>query len=166
MNLEKHMKYASKEDLAHLEILLSLNNLKDKYSYIYDIVCNQLDNIFQENNYCNFIDDKCIAQRNCKNISHDSMGCCYTFRNSKLTGFPVDTKLCTYLHNGKCTQNCISCKLYTCSYLKKQNIKFSPNDFFLIKVFFNGKQKSYIKSNFFKTRDEIIDNLVKMNSKL
>lgn len=166
MDFNKYLKKANTQDMIDLKTILSIPDLRHKYEYIYDLVCNKLDVEFSKNNYCDFKDNKCICQREAKNTAHNSMGCCYTFRNSKLTGFPVDTKLCIYLKNGSCTQNCITCKLFTCSYLKKQHIKFNPNDFFLIKVCFNRKQKSYIVSSFFKGRNEIIDNLIKMNSKL
>lgn len=166
MNIDKYLKNATVTDKKNLCTLLNIPDLRLKYEYIYDLVCEQLDKDFRKYNYCDFRNDKCICQRTSKKVAHDSMGCCYTFKNSKLTGFPVDTKLCKYLQNGSCSIQCISCKLFTCSYLKKNKIKFSPNDFFLIKVFFNRKQKSYIKNAFFTGRNEIIDNLLKMNTKL
>lgn len=166
MKSNKIIKNINEKNKLYLDYLLSIDDLRNKYIYIYDLVCKELDEKFEKNNYCDFQNNVCICQRNSKNRAHDSMGCCYTFRNSKLTGFPVDTKQCEYLVNGKCTQNSIACKLYTCSYLKRKKIKFEPNDFFLIKVFFNRKQKAYIKNAFFKSRDEIIDKLVKMNTKL
>lgn len=166
MRLNNFIKRLNEQDKAIVNNLLAIDNLKNKYIYIYDFVCEKLDKEFKEKNYCDFQDNMCICQRNSKNNAHNSMGCCYTFENSKLTGFPINTKLCPFLNNGSCSQSCIACKLHTCSYLKKQNIKFSPNDFILIKLFFNRKQKLYIQNAFFKSREEIIDKLVSLNTKL
>lgn len=166
MNLNKILKNVNEQDKLYLNHLLDIDNLRNKYIYIYDLVCEKLDEEFKKNNYCDFQNDVCLCQRNSKNRAHNSMGCCYTFRNSKITGFPVDTKLCKYLIDGKCTIQSIACKMHTCTYLKKQKIKFKPDDFFLVKLFFNRKQKSYIKNAYFQPRDKVINELLKMNTKL
>lgn len=156
------LKAISNKEKNEIENVKNIKELRKQYEYIYDHVCMELDYIFKKNNYCDFQNDKCICQREAKNCAHENMGCCYTYRNSRITGFPVDTKLCEFLVNGKCIQNCISCKLFTCSYLKRKNVKFKPNDFILIKVFFNRKQKSYIQDAFFKSKVEILNELIRL----
>ena len=58
---------------------------------------------------------------------------------------------------------CITCKLFTCNYLKRKGIKFYIDDF-IISDLFNKKQQLVLKSNFFKTEEEIIDKLIKTKS--
>ncbi len=51
---------------------LSYENVKERYNYIYDIVYNKINEIFKNNNICDFEDDKCIASREGKS-AHDTM---------------------------------------------------------------------------------------------
>lgn len=140
--------------------ILKMENFKEIYSYIYDTICDDLDEKFSQNNYCDFKNDKCIAQRTVK-TSHETMGCCYMHTYSKIMSMPIDLGLCKYLQNKKCSQKCITCKFFTCKYLKKQNIIFSLEDYEIFKYFFNNKQKKIINESFFKTKDEIITLLMK-----
>lgn len=51
---------------------------KQQYEYIYDTVCEYLDNQFCKGNICDFKNDQCIANRENK-TAHKDMGCCYSF---------------------------------------------------------------------------------------
>ena len=47
---------------------IEIEDLKEKYTFIYDSVFKQLDDIWSKKNYCNFCNNKCIATRMHKNI--------------------------------------------------------------------------------------------------
>ena len=96
------------------------------------------------------------------------MGCCYSFNYAKLLDFRLlkDVKLCQYMQNRTCATKNITCKLFTCKYLKEKNIKFDTHKILLLDCFFNKKQHDIIKSNFFRTREEILQKLQEKNHDL
>ena len=130
-----------------------ISNKEKRYSLIYDIVCDYLDNDFRDNNYCDFKDDVCVAKRNCES-KRSTMGCCYHFNKMGIFG---KINLCENLVDRACTIKCISCKLFTCDYIKK---KYRIKDIFLLDYFFNPIQKLIIKSNCFKTKEQIMKKLL------
>ncbi len=152
----------SMEDISILDILkIAMLEPKRQYEYIYDTVCQQLDKKFQENNYCEFKDNSCIANRNgytkdCK------MGCCYSFECVGMLNI-INRKQCIHLQNKHCDTTCIACKLYTCKYLREKGIYFDCNKILIIDCFLNKKQKEIIQKNFFKTREQILDKLLEKN---
>lgn len=129
-------------------------NIKDKrlrIIYIYDILCNYLDRDIENNNCCDFKNNKCIAVR-CGYYNKDSNnGCCYGKRRG----------VCKYISNNKCSTSNIACKLFTCKYLRDKNIKYDINKFNLINIFFNSFQKYIITSSVMIDKDSLIDELVK-----
>ena len=137
---------------------LNYENKRKIYEHIYEKICDYLDEEFNKNDYCNFINDKCIANRKNKS-KHNIMGCCYSFKYTK-TGKICDEKLCELLENKTCKDKCISCKIFTCKYLKSKKINFKITDFPLVKSSFNKKQIHILTSNFFKTKEEIISKLL------
>ena len=96
------------------------------------------------------------------------MGCCYSFNYAKLLDFRLlkDVKLCQYMQNRTCATKNITCKLFTCKYLKEKNIKFDTHKLLLLDCFFNKKQHDIIQSNFFRTREEILQKLQEKNHDL
>ena len=147
-----------KEELKKIK---NLKNFMKQYTLIYENVCDYLDNQFREKNICDFKNDKCIANRENK-TAHSIMGCCYSFEYCSLFSpqFIKNEHLCKYQQNRNCTTKCITCKLFTCKYLKEKGIKFDSHKLPLLECFFNKKQHSILTSNFFKTEEEIINNLV------
>lgn len=146
--------------------VIKICNIKDlyvQYQYIYDKVCEYLDKLFEINNYCDFKEDKCICQRKAKTL-HDKMGCCYTFEYSRFSHMPIDKGLCKYLKDKRCTEKCITCKMFTCGYLRKKGVKFKPEEIYLLRTFFNKKQIQYLKNAFFKKEIEIINRLIELKS--
>lgn len=140
--------------------ILRMESFEQIYSYIYDSICDDLDKKFEQSNYCDFKNDKCIAQRTVK-TAHKTMGCCYMHTYSKIMSMPIDLGLCKYLQDKKCSKKCITCDFFTCKYLKKKGIVFRLEDYEIFKYFFNKKQKKIINESFFKTKEEIIDLLMK-----
>lgn len=140
---------------------LLIDDIRVRYEFIYDTVCNQLDNNFALNNYCDFKCDKCTASR-AKKAVHETMGCCYSFDFSIWKGV-TNVQLCRYLVNNKCTINCMACKLFTCKYLKDKGINFKTTDIPLLACFFNKKQREILTANFFIDKPFIIDKLLEKN---
>lgn len=126
---------------------------RKKIEYIYDQVCEELDEEFAKNNYCDFKDDVCIEKRNCS--ERVTMGCCHKFKHPiTMNG---ELKECPYLVDRHCSTQCITCKLFTCDAIK---VKFKLKNIPLIECFFNPIQKLIVKTNFFTKREKIIDRLV------
>lgn len=152
-------KYVS-DILSSFEII-SKDNIVERYEYIYDKVCEYLDCEFSENNFCDFKNNSCIANRNGYS-SHSTMGCCYSFEYSKFWDptFIKNIHVCNHLDCKTCNTKCISCKLFTCEYLNRKNISFNVNNILLLDCFFDKKQLLIIKYNYFKKREEIISKLL------
>lgn len=143
------------------DFLLAVNaifypNRLQRYEYIYDTVCDYLDSYFYGKNLCDFQNNQCGEKRNTS--SH--IGCCHHFKIKWLGPF---TKLvpCEYLEKDyTCGAKCISCKLFTCDYLKKKEIQFKIKDILLLDVFFNPLQKYFIKYMVFTPKEKIIKRLM------
>lgn len=145
--------YDEKEIREKIQVVTASNikNIEDRYSYIYDVVCSFLDNEFNDNNICQFENNQCISVRNNGHCPESKNGCCYGTKRG----------LCKNFVDGRCIIKSISCKLFTCRYLRKNNIKYNINDIFLLKNFFNIKQKFIISNSIFKDKEEIMDLLLK-----
>lgn len=147
---------------------LFISNTNKRINYLYDTICDNLDKIWSVQNPCKFCNNQCVASRN-HMTSHKEDGCCYSFEYSKnpfSTSFLKNFHKCKYLGNDKhCTAQNISCKLFTCNYLKKKtSFNINMDDQILINTFFNKKQKLILKYNFFKTKEEIINKLQESNN--
>ena len=128
-------------------------NIKDKskkYSFIYDTVCDYIDKKYLECNYCDFKDDVCVFFRNHPKIMHKD-GCCYSDARGGL---------CENLKNHRCQIKSISCKLYSCEYLRNKKVYFKIKDIPLLKYFFNLKQKYILKYSFFKPKSYVMYKLM------
>lgn len=149
------------QDLIYSFSATFIKNKREQYEYIYDNVCSYLDNKFKENNYCDFKNNQCIENRQSRS-PHHSMGCCYSFDYAGLfdPGFTKNVQLCEHLNCKTCSTKCISCKIFTCKYLRDKGVHFYTNELLLLDCFFNNKQKLILKYNFFKTRDQIINKLL------
>lgn len=151
-----------KNNYFHNELISALyailkKDKKEMYEYIYDTVCDYLDNEFITKNACNFKDDKCGEKRN----TSCTVGCCRHYKNKILGPMPFNKLVvCEHLENKRCSAKCISCKLFTCDYLNKKGIKFKINDIFLLDTFFNLMQKYFIKISVYTPKDTIIKRLV------
>jgi len=139
-----------------------IKDRKKQIEFIYDTVCDMLDKKWAEYSPCEFCDNRCISSRN-NFMDREFDGCCHSFER-KLTKC-INKQPCRYLGEDKrCTTKNLSCKLFTCDYLKKSG-KFDTNyeDFLLLKMFFTKKEKLVIKYNFFKKREEVIEKLLEKN---
>ena len=124
-------------------------DLKKRYEFIYDYMCNYLDNNVCV--LCDFKNDKCIANRLKKSV-HEKDGCCY-FRKE---GF------CKYFDGKKCTNPNITCKLFMCKQAeKKLGFESRCKNYLLLDFFFNNVQKNILEHNYKKKKDYTIDLLLK-----
>ena len=126
---------------------MKIDSIKARYSLVYDEVCNYLDKDFLSNQYCDFQNNKCIAQRKHKlyPISRKD-GCCF-----------MEFRKCPNLENGRCTVQCIGCKLFSCKFLTKRGIGYWADEIVLLKAFFTREQRNYLVFNFYKTKEKILD---------
>ena len=136
-------------NLYHIEKALNIKNKKERYEYIYDVVCDYLDSNFYGKNLCEFKNNKCLGDRNKK--FEKSCGCC----NGR------DRGTCKYLVDGRCSIKCMACKLFTCPSLKKKGIKFRVRDIPLLKYFFSLRQKEVLAYTIFTPKDEVIEKLIR-----
>jgi hypothetical protein len=147
--------------VASIKAAYILDNSK-RIDFIYDTICDFLDNDFKKNNYCDFQKDKCIACR-LGVTEHERNGCCYSF---EVAGFFSMSMIknegpCRYLTDQGCSTRNISCKLVTCRYLQENGVMYSPYKFLLIRCFLSIKQIDVITYNFFTTKEEILNKLKK-----
>lgn len=140
--------------LFNIEQIINSKNVDERLNLIYDYVCDYLDNEIKNHNYCEFINGKCIFNRVNPN-KYSTNGCCY--HKSRGT--------CRFLVDSKCINKNVSCKFFMCSYLRKRGLKFNQNDIPQIKYFLNYRQREIIYSSFFKSKEEIINNLILMSKK-
>ena len=152
---EKNKKHV---DLKNAVTAIMQPTKHDMYNYIYDTVCDYLDNCFINENICNFEDNRCIAKRG----TTCTVGCCRHFKHKRIGPLLPKNNLvvCEYLKDKRCTAKCISCKLFTCGYLNKKGIAFKIKDIFLLDVFFNPIQKYYIKFKVFTPKEEIMKKMI------
>lgn len=152
--LENHQVDKDITDMIYMIHAINIKEMEERYSYIYDRVCQFLDQEFQEKNICQFEKNLCIGVRkHCQ--CHSEYGCCYGRKRG----------LCKNLVDNHCTIQAISCKLFTCSCLRKEKIEFKINDIVLLKYFFNPIQKYYIEYSLFKDKSEMIPLLLKYTKK-
>jgi len=151
------------EDIV--ERALGLDGARAQIESVYDSICEYLDAQFSKHNYCNFIGDKCIANREDGGASTtrermgNEMGCCHSFRHGAFMRIK-DLQVCKHLKDKKCQTKCISCKLHTCGFLKEKGIRFDISSFPDIEKIFNRKQIDVLNLNPFNTKEDIIDRLV------
>ena len=146
-NYSRDFKY--KDEAEMIEHTLNLKNKKDRYSYIYDVVCDYLDNLFINNNMCEFSEDKCFSNR-CKKFNK-TCGCCSNNKGEE----------CPYFDKDHCTIKCSGCKFYICPNLKKKKGPIRMKDVPLVNYFFNTRQKLVLRYTVFTPKEEIIDKLIK-----
>ena len=146
------------EDINNSIKAMQITNKDERNKFIYETVCNLLDKKWNHNFPCNFCNNRCIASRN-NYMDKEYNGCCYSF-DRKLFG-KVKKQQCIHLKDDKsCDTKNISCKLFTCNYLRKNKI-FSTKyeDYLLLRLFFNKKERLIIKYNFFRTEEEVLSKL-------
>lgn len=136
-----------------------IDNRDEKYEFIYNTICNQLDQKWINENPCKFENNICICERQYKNPREN--GCCYAFWYKNLGSQITGIHQCEHLHPTEhCRNSNITCKLYVCPYLKKHsNFRIKLGELIMVKIFFNKYQKIIIKNNFFIKKEELLKKL-------
>ena len=142
-----------KEDAYFLNTLYDLitmykmNNIKEKYSFAYNKVCDLLDEYFTKYNFCDFQNNYCARKRKLNGRYYKSTlqnGCCFT-----------KGRVCPFFINGMCTKRCIADKIFTCGYLRRQGIKFKASDFLLLKEILNIRGLYLVDNSLFHDEEEL-----------
>lgn len=126
---------------------------EDRINFIYDYMCDYLDQEFNEFNICDFKENKCSSRRElechrCKNPV--IYGCCYT-----------KGRVCSNLINNRCTIKSLSCKFFTCRYLERRGIKYRPWNYLIIRLFLNYRQMMIIDGALYTSKEIVINRLLK-----
>lgn len=126
----------------------NIKSPKKRISYIYDYLCNYIDEDMKKNNYCEFENGTCIANRLGYSI-HSKNGCCYIRKQG----------LCKHLTCNGCINPNISCKMYMCSYLNKVKkiSNYDTKKIYLTSCFFNNMDHNFFKRHYFITKKEFIN---------
>ncbi len=136
-------------DLYNLIKAYMIKDDYERYSYIYDIVCDELDRRFKLLNLCDFKSNICVRKRELIGKQDNSIlcyGCCYT-----------RGRACPNLKDGKCMVRNIACKFFTCNFLIKQGIQYRPKEFLLIKVFYNTRAIRIAENELFLSKKDMIN---------
>lgn len=134
--------------------IININSKEEQYEKIYEEVYSYLQRDFIANNYCDFKNNKCIAQRrftfypfNRKN------GCCFT-----------RIRTCPHLQKGgACNVECMACRLFSCPFLSKRGITYYANEIVLLKAFFNLKQRKHLVFDFYKSKTNVLKKILSCN---
>jgi hypothetical protein len=145
-NYDDNFKY--KDDFNNIEKALNIKDYKERLSFIYDVVCDYLDNLFINQNMCEFKDNKCYSNR-CKNFDKIN-GCCANNKNVN----------CKYFDKDHCTIKCSGCKFYICPNLKKKRGPIKMNDIFITKLL-SPRQKIVLRYTVFTPKEIIINKMLK-----
>lgn len=134
--------------------IINTNSAKEQLEKIYKEVYFYLKNDFVANSYCDFHNNKCVAQRHFRffplNIKN---GCCFT-----------RIKSCSHLQqDGSCNVECMACRLFSCPYLSKRGITYYASEFVLLKAFLNKKQRKHLVFDFYTPKGKVLSRISKFS---
>ncbi len=129
--------------------MLNLKSNDKRLDFVYDLVCEKMERDIARYNYCLFeSNNKCIAQRdNAKWPENKENGCCFEIGKKRE---------CQYLSNKSCRIKCVSCRVFTCKYLKDRGVDFDVRRNILVRYNLNLLQRAEFVWNFFETKEQII----------
>ena len=136
------------------KFLKALEQSSNRNKYIYDTVCNDLENNFLKFNFCNFKNNKCLSQRH-KNVFLNN----YPYTNTDGCCFKIIRKCQHNNKDGTCKVKCISCKLFICPYLSKRGIGYYASELLLLRAFYTPKQRGIYVNSFYESEDKILSKL-------
>ena len=120
--------------------IISALNIKNRYKrikFVIDKACNYIDDYYKNLNTCKFIECRCICHRN-KNLNYIN-GCC---------------RKCLYQSNKGCITKNVACKMFLCSYAKK-NINTIKYDDINILLLLNPFLRYLLKNDYFSKIEEV-----------
>lgn len=142
-----------KEDQLRKAIdIINTTSKEKQLEKIYEEVYSYLKEDFVANNYCDFSDNKCVAQRHFRAYPlNRKNGCCFT-----------RIRTCPHLQKGgSCKVECMACRLFSCPYLSKRGITYYASEFVLLKAFLTKKQRKHIVFDFYKPKAKILKKISK-----
>ena len=155
--LEKIKDPKINQKMKVVDKVLSITDKEARYSYLYDLICDYLDNEFKKKNICDFNCGICkrkkeLLKKNSQKENYKN-GCCYSY---------IKGKTCEHLLPDKsCDIKNIACKMFTCFYLRKQGHRYRLNNIYLGRYFFNYRQKFYMENTFFVDKDIVMKGILK-----
>ena len=155
--LEKRQENDINKKLKIVEKILKIRDKEERYSFLFDQICDYLDSEFLGKNICGFDCGLCLRRKELMKTNPNKEtylnGCCYSYRKGKL---------CEYLdpNKGGCQIKNIGCKLFTCYYLRKKGYRYHLKDIYLAKYFFNIRQKFYLENTFFVPKDVVMKGIL------
>lgn len=156
INNEKNISEVEKtKRIKVVENILKEKDIEKRYSKLYDMICDYLDNEFINKNICGFENNLCSRRKYMidKGIKKDTYlnGCCHSYK---------DGKDCEHLKNGRCSIKNIACKTFTCPYLKLKGKRYSINKIYFARYFFNSRQKFYMQNTYFVDKKVVLKGIL------
>ncbi|MDD6223563.1 MAG: hypothetical protein PUB18_00995 [bacterium] len=140
-----------------VEKVLAISDKKKRYDYLYDLICDYLDQEFRSRNICGFHCGICrrrqdMIERNIKKDTYQD-GCCYRYSKNES---------CQYLIPGVgCSIKNIACKTFTCFYLRKRGYRFQLHHIYLARYFFNVRQKFFMENTYFVDKNVMMKGILR-----
>lgn len=140
-----YIKYETELEDKELEELINILNTKGRLNRIRKIInegLNYIDHYYRNVDLCLFKNNRCICHRTIK--KNYINGCC---------------RKCKYQSNFGCKTRNVACKMFNCSYVKKNQEKlltFNEIPFFKL---FNPYQRFILKNDYFTKEEEIVKDL-------
>lgn len=129
------------DDLDLIVNALNMKNRGERVAFIYDTVCDFIDEKMVGCSICDFKKNKCFVQR--KNNIDRVNGCCHG---------------CPYQVDKKCTIKNVACKLFFCPAAKKKKKVIKIRNIDIMRLY-SIRQKIICKVDFYANREEILNDL-------
>ena len=126
------------EELKPIIYAMNIKKKNKRIEYIYDYCCKKIDNFYNGKNICKFTNNQCLAHQ-VPNCNYKN-GCC---------------RLCANQSNKGCTTANLSCKLFYCDQVKKENEIIKFKDLKILKLL-SLRQRFIVRDNFFASRKEFL----------
>lgn len=140
------------EQLKKAIEIINIASSEKQHEKIYDEVYSYLKKDFISNNYCDFKNNKCVAQRHFSIYPFNRKnGCCFT-----------RIRTCPHLQKGgSCNVECMACRLFSCPYLSKRGITYYANEFVLLKAFLTKNQRKHFVLDFYTPKSKVLKKVLK-----
>ena len=138
--LFKFTKFETDINDKDLKIIIDGLNIKNRYKRIYYVIdktCDYIDEYYKDKNLCNF--------KNCT---------CECYRKKKLNYINGCCRKCRFQSNKGCTTKNVACKLFYCTYAKKDIDILKYKDINIIKLL-NPIQRYMLETDYFETIEDV-----------